>query len=787
MPRMPFFPKLVALSLLGSPAGPLTGWQPVLAAVQATKTAVPTTKATATVKPADGGWPRVYTTPTNAQVTVYQPQVAAWPDQKHMTLFAAVAYLETGAPKPALGTLKVESDTKVAVEQRLVSFSDLKITYANFPTLEKEQLAKAVGEIDHAIPLEDRVIGLDRVLAMVESSDITAHNVDGVKADPPVIFFSQTPAVLVNLDGDPIWTSIQGTQLQYAVNTNWDLFQDAPSTNYFLRVNQSWLAASSLQGPWRPANQLPASFNTLPDNGNWTDTKAAIPGKPIPSGSRPVVFTSTKPAELILLKGAPQYVPVAGTNLVWVSNTDSDVFRLRQAGPVYYLVAGRWFSAPTFEGPWTFVTPTLPDDFKRIPIDHPRSRVLASVPGTRQAIEAVLLAQIPETARVNRKEVQAPDVAYAGEPQFEPIPSTTVERAVNTDKDIIKVGDLYYMCFQGVWFRSTTANGPWEVADAVPQEIYSIPISSPAHDVTYVTVEDSSDEWVDYATTAAYTGMMVAWGCAMWGTGWYYPPYYWGGGYFGHYPTYGYGARYNPWTGAYTRGGAIYGPYGGAGYASRYNPRTGTYSRAAAAYGPHGAVGAAQAWNPRTGTAARTVQGRNPYSSWGSTAVQRGNQWASTSRVTNRGTGTTTRATQGSRGGALTRNQAGIGGVSGVGRTAGGDVYAGRDGNVYRNQGGSWQKYQNGSWNSVNRPQGTTGRLGGEQLSGAGQLSPSTRNQLNQDRINRQDGAQRTRDFGSARNFGGAGSGSYRPSGGGFARSGGFSRGGGGMRGGGRR
>ena len=38
-------------------------------------------------------------------------------------------------------------------------------------------------------------------------------------------------------------------------------------------------------------------------------------------------------------------------------------------------------------------------------------------------------------------------------------------RAVNTDKDIIKVGDLYYMCFQGVWFMSNAATGPWEVAD----------------------------------------------------------------------------------------------------------------------------------------------------------------------------------------------------------------------------------------------------------------------------------------------------------------------------------
>ena len=93
-------------------------------------------------------------------------------------------------------------------------------------------------------------------------------------------------------------------------------------------------------------------------------------------------------------------------------------------------------------GPWTFATPNLPPDFQKIPLEHPRSRVLASVPGTRQATEAVLLAQVPQTARVKKSEVMAPQVAYSGEPQFEAIPTTSVSRALNTDKQILKVGDI---------------------------------------------------------------------------------------------------------------------------------------------------------------------------------------------------------------------------------------------------------------------------------------------------------------------------------------------------------
>ena len=92
-----------------------------------------------------------------------------------------------------------------------------------------------------------------------------------------------------------------------------------------------------------------------------------------------------------------------------------------------------------------------------------------------------------------------------GTPQFQPIDRTTVARAVNTDKDVIRVGDLYYLCFQGVWFVSTRPTGPWQVAASVPPAMYTIPGSSPSHHVTYVTVVESNDDWVVYATAAPGT------------------------------------------------------------------------------------------------------------------------------------------------------------------------------------------------------------------------------------------------------------------------------------------
>jgi hypothetical protein len=722
-----------------------------------TPVAAATPAPAALAAPPDGGWPRAYSTASGASLVIHQPQVASWVDQKHAVMYSAISYTAKGGAKPALGTVKVESDTSVALDERLVSFSDFKITESNFPTLPREQVKTVVADIAAAVPLNDRVIALDRVVANIDTSKIIPKNIEGVKADPPPIFFSKTPAVLVNIDGDPIWAPIPQNDLKSAVNTNWDLFEHATTKTYFLRNDKVWMKATDLKGAWTPAGTLPASFSKLPADENWKDVKASVPGTQAAANQLPKVFVSQQPAELLLLKGEPSYLAVPGVKaLLWITNTESDAFRMGLKGPVYLLVSGRWFSAPDFAGPWTFATPNLPADFKQIPLEHPRSRVLASVPGTTQAAEAILLAQIPQTASVS-KTLQAPEVAYqGGAPQFQPIDKTAVQRAVNTDKDILKVGDLYYMCFQGVWFMSRAATGPWQVTGEVPKTIYEIPVSSPAHAVTYVTVQESTSSTVVFATAAAYTGVMVAWGCVVWGSGYYYPPYVWYGGgypiYYPHYPTYGFGAAYNPWTGAYTRGAVAYGPYGGAGVAQRYNPRTGTYSRGAVAWGPYGARGVAQAYNPRTGAYGATRQGSNVYGSWGTTGVQRGDQWATTSRYTNNVTGKTTRVTQGSGGGeAISRRGNGSG--STVARTGSGDVYAGHDGNVYRKEGDSWQKYDNGNWNSA---------------------QPQTPQQVQRDSAARAEGTQRTRDAGTASSGGGARSGSYRPSG--TSRSGGARR-----------
>jgi len=183
------------------------------------------------------------------------------------------------------------------------------------------------------------------------------------------------------------------------------------------------------------------------------------------------VYVSTSPAELIEIKGEPQYSPIPQTQLVYVTNTDRDIFMDVKGQLFYVLLSGRWFQAKTLQGPWSFVSgATLPREFSRIRPESPKGYVLVSVPGTQQAQEAVIANQIPQTAAVKRSEAKL-EVRYDGEPKFAPVPGTSMEYAVNTDSEVIHAEGRYWACRNAVWFTSDSPLGPWQVADFIPAEI----------------------------------------------------------------------------------------------------------------------------------------------------------------------------------------------------------------------------------------------------------------------------------------------------------------------------
>jgi hypothetical protein len=732
----------------------------------------------------DPGWPRKITTPQGTLI-YYPPQVDNWQDFQVLQWRHAFTITPTGG-KAIPGAASLQGNTAIDTSSQMVVITNITVTNTYFPSTDPDTAAKLSQLVKTFVP-QTNTVSLARIVASTPKS--TAPQGVPLNSTPPTIFVSYSPAILLGIEGPPVFEPVHDTKLEYVVNTSWHLFRAKDSSQYYLLVDKQWLTASNPEGPWSPTSKLPRDFEKMLKEPAWQDLKSVVPPSANPKAVVPTVFYSTSPADVILFNGQPEYSNIQGTQLVYATNSNSYVFVYSPTQTYYYLTAGRWFSASSLQGPWTYATENLAADFAKIPPSSPPGIILASVPGTDEAKDAVLMSQIPTTVTVNPAAAAAQaKVTYEGAPNFVPIQGTSMSYATNTSQRVIQVDDLYYLCLNGIWFFSASPQGPWQTAQSVPQQIYTIPPSSPVYNVTYVTQTVTPSGSVQASYTAGYLGAFVM-GAAVGavvagGTGYYYPPVY-GVGYYG-YPTYHpypctYGATpyYNTATGAYGVSQSAYGPYGSATRSASYNPYTGTYARSGSVSTPYGSAAAGQAYNPYTGAYAQTKQGSNAYGSWGSSTVSTpyGSAYSQHQTTAYGSEGSIQTSAGGKAAGTSTAY-----GNTAVGKTASGDMYADHNGNVYKNTGSGWQSYNNGSWNSANSQQAQqhaqsyqqqhpTGEQGGYNRP-SGSSSGFNSQEMNQEMQNRQRGAME-----SQRSSGWGGGGGGGRWGGGGSR-GGFGGGG---------
>jgi hypothetical protein len=710
-------------------------------------------------------WPKVYPF-QGVTYTIYQPQLDSW-DGYLLQAKSAVSVQPAGAQEPTFGVLEFTAKTLVDRTSRTVFLNDFAIQKLNLPSAPGDNIMYQQGFLIKAPP-QGRTISLDRLEAMlaVEGAEQMARKIP-VMNDPPKFVFTSTPALLIPVDGEPVWRPVAGTTLQRVINTRALVLLDGKTATFYLHLFDGYVTAPSLTGPWKVANVVPMSVaNTAAQLGQQKivdlmagEADEKTKKKPSLKMGAPQVIVTTVPTELIVTNGAPQWLPISGTMLLYVNNTTGNIFKSLNDQMTYVLVTGRWFRANDLAGPWQYVAGRdLPPDFAMIPDDSPKENVKASVPGTTQAQEAAIAATIPQTATVDRSKARFTPV-YNGAPVLQPVQDTQLMYVVNSPYPVIMVSAYeWYAVQNGIWFTATSAQGPWVAATVVPASIYSIPPASPIYYVTYVKIYNVTPKYVVVGYTPGYMGAVVTSdGVVVYGTGYVYAPYVVSTVWYPAPVTYGYAATvtYTPWTGWAV--GFGFGWAMGVHYACAPAPYWGAmpYARYGAAVGPHGG---AVAWGPggwaatsgnvysRSGTTSAVTRTSGGYNAW------TGNAWSnkvgtsynsSTGRISagqkasvgNAYTGNYASGQRGAtynpntgvaaKGGSVTYGNAytgskntvtggkvsGPGGQSATAAKSGNNYYAGHDGNAYKydSQTGTAQKYSNGSWNTVQKPSGTTG------------------------------------------------------------------------------
>ncbi len=497
-------------------------------------------------------WPREIKT-KNAKIVIYQPQVESF-NGDILESRAAIAVTVKKSEGPVFGAAWFKNRVSTDKNTRMVTLQELTVTDIKFPEVSDEDKEKLVEILETEMPKWSIEISLDRLLASMEQGEVGIVETTALKNEAPEIIFSTTNSILVLIDGDPIYNEIEGlSKYQYIINSPFFIATDTQKKNYYLYGDRKWYTTQKLSGTWKPTNRVPDELDQIIKESEKEKEKSMssedLKEYKAEETIEATIFIRTTPAELVQSDGEPEFGPIEGTQLLYMTNSENDILMDISSQSYYILVSGRWYTSKSMtSNNWNYVAQNnLPKEFSNIPTDSDIGNVLANVAGTQEAKDALLENTIPQTATVDRKTATV-EVEYDGDAKFSNIDGTEMSYAENTSKSVLKIQNKYYCVDDGIWFESNSSNGPWIVSVEIPDDVQDIPPESPVYNVKYVYVYDYTPDVVYVGYTPGYMGSYIHYGCVVYGTGYYYRPWY----HRYYYPrpvTYGFGVHYSPYTG----------------------------------------------------------------------------------------------------------------------------------------------------------------------------------------------------------------------------------------------
>lgn len=509
----------------------------------------------------DWVWPREIDV-AGRRVHLFEPVVLSRDAATNQVALRFAARVTDALGRQTWGVADATGTARIDLASRLFLVDGIAAARSAFPQLPEKDRDQVVAAVPEKLPKEV-LLRLDLLTAAPRTAPAPG---EGNPAPPskismlaPEILVRTTPAVLVQIDGDPVTQPVAEFPLEYVVNTASDVIRDPKSGTWFLHVEDRWLESKAVAGPWKPlATALPIVLSQLPKDFARGHLRLFVPGTPesaarkaaAPQGPPPEVLVRDKPAELVLLRGEPLFTMIPGVKLLSVANTESDLFLHPRTGAYYLLVAGRWFTAEDVAGPWKEAFGGLPEEFARIPRDHVRGHVVWCVPGTPEAAEACAQAALEE--RITLQKATSLTVQYeGGAPSTVPLEGTAAKMVVNSDDDVFVADGSYWCCARGVWLVSDDGRSGWKPAAAVPATLASVPESSGAYHVRFCSALGPAEAGLRFGASGGYSGVHVVRGAPVHGTGHGRRGVLRGGNWYPYPRTYGENRWYDPLAGVF--------------------------------------------------------------------------------------------------------------------------------------------------------------------------------------------------------------------------------------------
>src|SRR5579862_2398685 len=161
----------------------------------------------------DPGWPRQLKNNGSVMI-VYLPQVENWQDYQSINFRMAFSLTPAHQTKQVVGVLYINATTVSDTYNHMVTLSNMNIVGVHFPGLDDatatsmEQLVRSIVDVSKSV-----TVSMERIVACTpKPQSISTVNVQN---DPPIIFVSNKPAIILQLEGAAVLSDATPGGIKY--------------------------------------------------------------------------------------------------------------------------------------------------------------------------------------------------------------------------------------------------------------------------------------------------------------------------------------------------------------------------------------------------------------------------------------------------------------------------------------------------------------------------------------------------------------------------------------------
>ena len=301
---------------------------------------------------------------------------------------------------------------------------------------------------------------------------------------------------------EPNAVSIPGREgVYYVQDADNDVYRY--NNTWYMNYNGDWYRASTYSGPWTFVGyrSVPREVCTVPTGyrTGWSDYRDTHydwnrPDSYSDNNSGDTYSNTTSGATLRIgdryrgpdlgFYNEPRVYPVRGSSGVYyVRDNNHDVYRYGNSWYMNY--NGDWYRANNYRGPWVFVGyRSVPREIYMVPTQYRRNwrnyhdrhytgrdRNWRNGGRGRYGDNGANV-----TLRMGDR-YRGPNMGFTDMPNMMRVPGRGVYYVQDSDYDVYRTGNYWYMNYNGDWYRADSYRGPWMFVGfrSVPRDVYTVP------------------------------------------------------------------------------------------------------------------------------------------------------------------------------------------------------------------------------------------------------------------------------------------------------------------------